>query len=267
MRRNRGLLLVGEFEGASDRRDREVARSFEFSEGARSLGCGGALPNVAMDGPAASGKSTVARETARRLGLLYVDTGAMYRAVAAEALRRGIAPDDSRSLAELAAGVYVEIEPRERSVSKVLVHGRDVTGDLRTPEVDRIVSTISAIPEVRRRLTALQRKLAARGGVVLEGRDIGTQVLPDAPLKFYITASLAERARRRHEDQAIKGPAPSLETVARELEMRDVADSTRAVAPLEAAGDAIVIDTTNLPVEAVVEAVVEYCRALGLGEE
>lgn len=216
------------------------------------------VPVIAIDGPGGSGKSTVARAVAAALGLAHLDTGAMYRAVTWAALRDGIDLADGAALGRLAADVELEVG------SAVTVDGVDATVAIRGRDVTAAVSQVSAHPEVRAELVARQRRwVGAHGGGVVEGRDIGSVVLPDADVKVYLTASDAERARRRAVDLAgltagTDGPAGAAidtGTVAAELARRDRLDSTRTVSPLTVAGDAVVIDTTDQPVDAVVKEV------------
>jgi CMP/dCMP kinase len=219
---------------------------------------------VAIDGPMGSGKSTIAREVARRLGYRHVDTGAMYRAVAAAALRRGVAIDDADGLAALAARVRVEVGEAGRG-SRVYVDGEDVTGSLRTVEVNRTVSQVARVPGVRAALRDTQRALGGAGGVVMEGRDIGSVILPDAAVKVFLTASPEERARRRQAELAAAGQLVPLDEVRRIEAEDDRAATTREVAPLVVAPDAAVIDSTALSVDEVVArvlALVERARGL-----
>jgi cytidylate kinase len=213
---------------------------------------------IAIDGPAGSGKSTVAKAVAIRLGLPYLDTGAMYRSVAFAALRMGIDPDDTDAVARLAQQVTIDVG------EQVVVDGADATIEIRGPEVTRAVSTVAANPEVRAELRRRQREWAeAHGGGVIEGRDIGSVVFPEAALKVYLTANDDERARRRYQevtDLHYDGTSPGLavepttvETVAAELARRDLADSTRAAAPLAIAEGATIIDTTGRRVDEIVD--------------
>jgi cytidylate kinase len=197
---------------------------------------------IAVDGPAASGKSTVARALARRLGAGYLDTGAMYRAVAAEALRIGVPTDDPEALAALAAAVCIAFEREAGSPipTRVLIDGRDVTTEIRTPAVDTAVSPVSAVA-------------ASGGDWVVEGRDIGTVVFPETPVKVFLTASAEERARRREGDMHRIGVDTDAAEVQRRLEARDTYDSTREASPLTPAVDAVRIDTTGMTVDEVVE--------------
>lgn len=217
---------------------------------------------IAIDGPAASGKSTVARAVATRLGFAYLDTGAMYRAVAAEALRRGIATDDAASLTELAAALSLGFEHEDGSAlpTRVSADGRDVTCEIRTPAVDAAVSPVSSVPGVRVAMVRVQRDIAAHGDSVVEGRDIGTIVFPEAELKVYLSAAPQERARRRAGDMGRLGHDLSEQAVLERLERRDQADSTREASPLAVAPDAIEIDTTGLSVEQVVERIATMAK-------
>jgi len=214
---------------------------------------------VAIDGPAGAGKSTVARQVAEALGYLYIDTGAMYRALTLAVLRAGVAVDDAAAVAAVVDTARVDLEPGPRG-NRVLLNGEDVTAAIRLPEVSAAVSQVAAVPAVRERLVALQRHLAQGGGVVMDGRDIGTVVLPQADVKVFLTASLEERARRRWLETRACGHGQDLEAVRKNLEERDRLDSSRAVAPLRVADDAVIIDTTGRPVERVVAQVLRLCR-------
>lgn len=218
---------------------------------------------VAIDGPAASGKSTVARTLARRLGFRYLDTGAMYRAVAEEALVQGIALDDAAALADLANAARIEFEYAgdDPVYQRITVCGRDVTAAIRTPEVDAAVSTVARIPEVRTAMVAEQRRCAAGVDIVVEGRDIGTVVFPDADVKVYLTASARERAARRLKDRSGAGYETTLEDVVNDIVRRDEVDSTRDASPLSVAEDAVTLDTSELSVGQVVEAIERLVRA------
>jgi len=212
-------------------------------------------PLVAIDGPAGSGKSTVSRELARRLGVELLDTGAMYRAVTFAVLRAGVDPGDADAVAEVASSVAIEVG------DGVVVDGTDATAAIRGPEVTAAVSAVSAHAEVRKRLVDLQRRwVKARGGGVVEGRDIGTVVLPDAPVKVFLTASPEVRAVRRHAQEA--GPDADVAAVLADVNRRDRLDSTRTVSPLQPAPDAVVIDTGDLTVEDVVMRIVDQVRAV-----
>jgi cytidylate kinase len=211
-------------------------------------------PVIAIDGPAGAGKSTVSRRVAQALGLRYIDSGAMYRVVGvlADELRTDL--DDSAALAALCDALELRFEEREDGV-RVLANGRDLSHAIRTAAAGQLASKVSVVPVVRERLVALQRAMAAGGGVVMEGRDIGTVVLPDATVKIYLVASAAERARRRCAELAGRGETADLGEVTREIEERDRRDQTRAHSPLRPADDALLLDTTGEPVEAVVERV------------
>lgn len=211
---------------------------------------------VAVDGPSGSGKSTVSRAVADALGLEVLDTGAMYRAVTQAALERGVDLADGDTLGALARDVAIEV------TDVVLLDGRDVSDAIRGPEVTGAVSAVSAHPQVRTVLVARQREwVEARGGGVVEGRDIGTVVFPDAPLKIYLTASEDERARRRQRDEAAAKRDSDVTAVADALARRDHLDSSRAASPLAAAADAVVVDTTAMGKDDVVAHVVALARA------
>lgn len=214
---------------------------------------------IAIDGPAGAGKSTVARQVAERLGYMYVDTGAMYRAMALAMLRARVPLEDPAAVERCAAEVPFEVDVSS-GITRVFLQGEDVTGQIRTPEVSRIVSAVAAVPGVRRRLVKLQRRLAERGGIVMDGRDIGTVVLPGADVKIFLTASLEERARRRWREWWQAGRTDDMEDVRRSLEERDRLDSARDESPLRVAPDAVVIDTTGESIERVVARILRICR-------
>lgn len=223
------------------------------------------LPSIiAIDGPAGVGKSTIGQLLAERLGYRYFDTGVLYRAVAVEALRRGIAPDDAEGLTALAESLHIEILPPTVADGRqytVLVDGRDVTWDIRRPDVDAVVSPISAVPGVRRALLHEQRRLAAQGQVVMVGRDMGTVVLPDADLKLFIEATVEERARRRYKEIVARGDRVSYEEVLASMCERDRLDRDKPISPLVPAKDAIIVDTTGLTIEEVLARVLEIISA------
>jgi cytidylate kinase len=206
---------------------------------------------IAIDGPAGAGKSTIGALVAERLGYLFLDTGAMYRAVALAAQRRGVDPDDGPTLTNLAREVRVNIGPptvRDGRAYTVLLDGEDVTWTIREPEIDRIVSQVARVPFVRDAMVEQQRALAERGRLVMVGRDIGTVVLPNADLKIFLTASAAERAKRREEELRARGQVRPRQELLQEILRRDRLDSERKVAPLRAADDAIVVQTDGLSV-------------------
>jgi cytidylate kinase len=213
--------------------------------------------NIAIDGPAGAGKSTIAKEIARRLGFIYLDTGAMYRAFALKALNQGISPKDIEGIVSLISKTEIDIHYKDGH-QIIMLDGKDVTNEIRTPQVSESASDVAAIPEVRLMMVRLQRKIAEQNDVVMDGRDIGTYVLPDANRKFFITASTEERAYRRWLEQKEKGYNASLEVVRKEIEKRDYNDSNRSFAPLRKAEDAILIDTTHLNVEEVIELILGY---------
>ena len=205
---------------------------------------------VAVDGPAGAGKSSASRALARRLGFGYVDTGAMYRAVGVLAAERGIDPDDAAALGRLVAALDFELADDSE---RLLVGGRDLSAAIRRPEAGELASRVSTQPVVRQRLVALQRALGAAGGIVMEGRDIGTVVFPDAPVKLYLTADPAVRAARRAAELRAGAATIDEAALARELAGRDRRDAGRAHSPLRRAADAVVLDTTALTLEEVVE--------------
>lgn len=211
---------------------------------------------IAIDGPAASGKSTVAKALARHLGVRHLDTGAMYRAVAWLALESGVPLDDAEGLAALAGinPIEFDYEGDASLATAVCIAGRDVTAAIRTPEVDAAVSPVAAVPAVREALVEQQRRLASAHDTVVEGRDIGTVVFPHAEVKVFLTASAEERARRRRIDLAAQGLDVEQAEVQARIERRDRYDSTREASPLEIAADADLLDTTGMSVEQVVDA-------------
>jgi cytidylate kinase len=207
---------------------------------------------VAIDGPSGAGKSTITRLLSQRLGYLYIDTGAMYRAVALAAKRAGIDTDDEDALARLCREVKIALV-RTDGCCRVLLNGEDVSDAIRTPEISLLTSKVSAQKVVREMLVRLQRELGRDGGVVLEGRDIGTVVFPDADLKFYLSASAEERGKRRYLELKAKGEDVSLERTVTEVVQRDEQDARREHSPLRRADDAIDVDSTGLSIEEVLE--------------
>lgn len=215
-------------------------------------------PVITIDGPAGAGKSTTAREVARRLGFKLVDTGALYRALAWALVQAGVSPEDEAGVGTLLARTTVELTGGgELNGSRVLVNGRDVSSEIRSPEIAMLTSKLTALKTVRDKLTPLQRRLAAAGGVVLEGRDTGSVVCPDAEVKVYLDAALAERARRRRDELAALGLPADYESVKAEIAQRDRQDMEREIAPLRKPEGAVSVDSTSLSPEAVVQRILE----------
>jgi len=215
---------------------------------------------VAIDGPAGAGKSTIGALVAERLGYVFLDTGAMYRAVALAALRRSIDPDDTEGLGALARKVRIAIGPptvRDGRAYTVLLDGDDVTWPIRSADIDRTVSQVARVPAVRDAMVAQQRTLAGKGRVVMVGRDIGTVVLPDAERKVFLTASAAERAKRRGEELAARGEVRPRQELLHEILRRDQIDTERTVSPLRPAEDAVVVQTDGLSVGQALETVLQ----------
>ena len=210
--------------------------------------------NIAIDGPAGAGKSTIAKAVAKRLGMIYLDTGAMYRSVAYYVLEHGADVNDERAVEALLPGIEMDIR-YENGMQQIYVSGKNVTPYLREPHMSKAASDVSALPCVRYKMVELQREFAASHDVVLDGRDIGTFVLPDANRKFFMTASPEERAKRRFKELTEKGSVCTFEEVLADINKRDYNDSHRAVAPLKQAEDAVRIDTTDMSIEQVTECV------------
>ncbi|HEX6273294.1 MAG TPA: (d)CMP kinase [Polyangiaceae bacterium] len=220
-------------------------------------------PIVAIDGPAGAGKSTVARRVSERLGYVLVDTGSLYRTIALAAVRQRIEFDDVDGVAELAEALARTGAVRLESVggaASVLLHGEDVSGFIRTPEISQGASKVSAVPRVRAALLEMQRAAGRAGGVVLEGRDIGSVVFPEAEVKVFLTASVDERARRRHAELLRAGTSADIDAVRGEVVERDRRDSTRPIAPLVQAKDAIVVDSSALGIDDVVDSIVALVK-------
>jgi cytidylate kinase len=220
---------------------------------------------IAIDGPAGAGKSTVAQKVAARLGLTYVDSGATYRAIALKVLQSAIAPDDEQAVARLVAQTDIRITT-EGLQSRVLMDGEDVTEKIRTPEVTLAAAKVSRLSQVRAKLVAIQRSCATGRGVVMEGRDIGTVVFPNAALKVFIQADPEERARRRLKQEKKEGRSATLEQTADEIARRDQLDAERKISPLVAAADAYQIDSTDLLADQVVEQILDMARKKKLVE-
>jgi cytidylate kinase len=214
---------------------------------------------IAIDGPAGAGKSTTARRVAQRLGYLYLDTGAMYRAVALKALRQKLDLSAPDALASVADQVQIRLETGG-GATRVWLDGVEVTREIRTPEVTEAASRVSTQPRVRAALVRQQRACGAAGGVVMEGRDIGTVVFPDAEVKIFLDASLGERTRRRVAELAAQGVETTPEAVGRQIEARDARDAQREASPLIRAPDAVLVDTDQLSADQVVERILQICR-------
>ena len=218
---------------------------------------------ITIDGPAGAGKSTVAQMLAARLGLSYVDSGATYRAAAFRVVESGVSPDDERAVVEAVNGAVIDFAPEDGGTG-VYLDGRNVAQEIRTPEVTLAAAKVSRLPEVRKKLIALQRRLARGKGVVMEGRDIGTVVFPDAPLKIFLKADVEERARRRLNQDQQDGRTSTLEQTAYDIGRRDQLDAERKISPLVPAPDAVEIDSTRLTADQVVEKIVALARVRGL---
>ncbi len=214
---------------------------------------------IAIDGPAGAGKSTIAKKLAKRLEYIYVDTGAMYRAMALYFIRNHIAASDKKEIEAACQKVEIEIAYKNGE-QQVLLNGKNVTGFIRTEEVGKMTSAISVYSAVRQKLVELQRTLAAKNNVIMDGRDIGTCVLPQAQLKIYLTASAEARAERRHKELVEKGGNPVLEEIKKDIEERDFRDMNREISPLKQAEDAIFLDTSHMGIEEVVEAIIKLKR-------
>ncbi len=222
--------------------------------------------NIAIDGPAGAGKSTIARKAASRLSFLYVDTGAMYRAIALGLLERKTDLRDSEMLKEALEEISVTIGYDSQGRQQVFLNGEDVSSRIRDEEVGKMASASSALAQVREKLTALQRGLAKKENVLMDGRDIGTVILPGAQLKIYLTAGVEVRARRRHQELTAKNIPCSLEEIEKDIRERDERDRNRPVAPLRQAEDAVRIDTSDMTIEEVTDRIVELARER-MGEE
>ena len=215
--------------------------------------------NVAVDGPEGAGKSTIAKLVAKEKGYIYVDTGAMYRGLAIHFLKKGVSPDDRKAVADACKDAEVTIG-YEDGIQQVYLNGENITAMLRTEEVGNMASKTSVIPEVREKLLELQRSLAAEKDVIMDGRDIGTNILPGADVKIYLTASVMTRAKRRYDELRAKGVKCDLDAIARDIEERDHRDMTREIAPLKQAEDAVLVDSSDMTIQEVVDTICSYCK-------
>lgn len=215
--------------------------------------------NVAIDGPAGAGKSTIAKLVAKEKGYIYVDTGAMYRGLTIHFLEKGIVAGETDKIVEACKDAEVTIR-YEEGAQQVYLNGRNITARLREEAVGNMASKSSVIPEVRAKLLELQRELAKEQDVIMDGRDIGTCVLPDADVKVFLTASVETRAKRRYDELTEKGVACNLEEIAKDIKERDERDSTREIAPLKKAEDAVLVDSSRMTIDEVVRTIVELCR-------
>lgn len=215
--------------------------------------------NIAIDGPAGAGKSTIAKLVAKELGYIYVDTGAMYRGMAIYFLKNNIAPEDTEKIAAASKEADVSIG-YEDGVQQIYLNGENVTPLLREEKVGNMASRCSSVPEVRARLLSLQRNLAEEKDVVMDGRDIGTNILPNADTKIYLTASVDTRAKRRFDELQEKGESCVMEEIAKDIEERDYRDMHRETAPLRQAEDAVYIDSSDMTIEEVVQAILKRCK-------
>ena len=215
---------------------------------------------IALDGPAGAGKSSIARRAAKALGYIYVDTGALYRTVGLAAMRNNVEPKPSAELEQLLASIRVELTFNETGEQIVLLDGEDVSGEIRTSEASKMASNISAVPAVRVYLLDLQRDMAKTNNVIMDGRDIGTVVLPDAKVKIFLTASPEARAQRRYKEMAEKGMDVQYENVLKDVMERDYNDMHREIAPLKPAEGSITVDTTELDFEQSIEAIINVIK-------
>lgn len=217
---------------------------------------------IAIDGPAGAGKSTIAKKVAKKKGFIYVDTGAMYRAMAYYLLNRGVDRTNMEEIGNACKGADITIQYVDGE-QVVFLNGENVNAFIRTEEVGNMASVSSANPEVRKRLTQLQKKLAETNDVVMDGRDIGTCVLPKADVKVYLTASSKVRAKRRYDQLAAKGEEADIEQIEADIIMRDKQDMTREISPLKQAVDAVLLDSSDMTIEQVAEAILQLCRRKG----
>ena len=222
--------------------------------------------NIAIDGPAGAGKSTIARRVAKELSFIYVDTGAMYRAMALYLLRKEVNRDDTEQIGNICQDAEISIE-YQNGEQIVLLNGENVNSYLRTEEVGNMASVSSAVPRVREKLLSLQRKLAKDMSVVMDGRDIGTTILPDADVKIYLTASSLTRAKRRYLELQEKGTVCNLDEIQKDIEERDQRDMNREISPLRQAKDAVLVDSSDLTIQQVVDRILQIFRLKTTGED
>ncbi len=215
--------------------------------------------NVAIDGPAGAGKSTIAKRVSKEMGYIYVDTGAIYRALAVHFIQNGLKPEDTEGIKEACRSAEVELR-YEDGAQQVYLNGENVTGKLRTEEVSHMASVSSAIPEIRAHLLELQRDMARKNDVLMDGRDIGTHILPNADVKIYLTASVETRAKRRFLEYQEKGIACDLAEIEKDIAERDYRDMNREIAPLKQADDAVLVDSSDMSIDEVVETIKALCR-------
>lgn len=215
--------------------------------------------NLAIDGPAGAGKSTIAKRIAKQMGFIYVDTGAMYRAMGLYLMRKGIKPEETDKINKECVKAQISIAYQDGE-QVVLLNGENVNGLIRTEEVSRMASLTSANPAVRAAMLDLQRDLAKKQDVVMDGRDIGTVILPDAECKIYLTASSAKRAKRRYDELVARGESCDLETIEKDIIERDYQDMHREIAPLKQAKDAVLVDSSDMSIEEVVDRIIQICK-------
>lgn len=219
--------------------------------------------NIAIDGPAGAGKSTIAKLTAKRLDFLYVDTGAMYRAMAYYFMINNIDPKDEEKIASSCPNIQIQLK-YEDGAQQIYLNGENVSVQIRREEVGNMASVTSTYPQVRSKLTSLQQEIAAAENIIMDGRDIGTCVLPDAQLKIYLTASVHTRAQRRYKELTEKGTACSLQEIEKDIEERDYRDMHREISPLKAAPDAVILDTSDMDIPQVIERIMELAEKAGI---
>lgn len=218
------------------------------------------MHNIAIDGPAGAGKSTIAKKVAKELGFIYVDTGAMYRSMALYFIRNGIKSDEEDRISAVCDNIQVSIDYVDGE-QQVILNGENVNAFIRTEEVSRMTSDTSKYPVVRKKLLSLQRELASKKNVIMDGRDIGTCVLPDAEVKIYLTASSAERARRRYAEQIERGIDCNIDQIEKDIIARDEQDMNREIAPLKQAEDAVYLDSSDMNIEQVVKAIIDIYKS------